>query len=216
VRSPYKALLYVNQSKFICRNNIIKYTYTKSNNKQRQATRKAKRLNELAAEYNLNNKQIRRKRKEKKKKNTEVIIIIIITLLIIALLFTANRMTAEKLSEAGSWSMLYETISHTALITESVSSTYLRASRMSSRSAWSSGVSFSNRSSSRGYLQATPTITLTCRLTLLTLIFSFFHFLRDSVCRVFYSSFTNSRFSYLSVSSLFFYVAPTVASLLCA
>ena len=53
---------------------IIKYI--QSNNKQRQATRKA----ELAAEYNLNvatihNKQIRRKRK-KKRKNTEEVIII--------------------------------------------------------------------------------------------------------------------------------------------
>ena len=37
----------INQSKFICCNNII--IYIQSNNKQRQTTRKAKRLNELAA-----------------------------------------------------------------------------------------------------------------------------------------------------------------------
>lgn len=39
---------------FICRNNITN-EYIQSNNKQRQAAaRKATRLNELAAEYNLN------------------------------------------------------------------------------------------------------------------------------------------------------------------
>jgi len=63
--------VHVNQSI----NNIIKYI--QSHNKQRQATRKAKRLNELAAEYNLNvaiiyNKQIRRKRKKKEKNSEEV------------------------------------------------------------------------------------------------------------------------------------------------
>jgi len=60
--------------------------YIQISNKQRQATRKAKRLNELAAEYNLNvatiyNKQIRRKKKKRKKKKVQEKTIITITAL---------------------------------------------------------------------------------------------------------------------------------------
>jgi len=49
--SMNEACYSITQSKFICHNNIVKYI--QSNNKQRHATRKAKWLNELAAEYNL-------------------------------------------------------------------------------------------------------------------------------------------------------------------